>query len=511
MIGAPWYRRAAVVSRHNQVELERDLYRRLLELGERDDVAPFLDQALDLAVGVTGARRGYIELGSGGSPRFWLAKGFDDSEIDRIRTEISTGIIAKALATGEAVSTASAIDDPRFASHGSVQAQRIRAVLCVPVGPSIGVVYLQGRDEPGPFSPEDRALAEIFARHLAPRVDRLLAREEEERARDHTAELRARLRTEELVGKSQALARLFQDLLVAAPVDMSVLITGESGTGKTAVARALHASSPRREGPFVELNCAAIPGLLFESELFGAEKGAHSTADRRIEGKVDAARGGTLFLDEIAETPLELQSKLLTFLQSKSYYRLGGSTALTANVRIVAATNADLGQQVKAKRFREDLLYRLSALELRVPSLSERRGDIGAIADAIARRVGRAQGRDIPLTHAAKLALSEAEWPGNVRQLENLVQRGWATASAHGAAAIEPRHLFGESTAGPASGEASAGVSYHDAMRRFQTRLLSEALAECDWNVSEAARKLELSRSRLNELLRSLGIERPRK
>jgi Nif-specific regulatory protein len=491
-----------------QVELERDLYRRLLELGAAEDVVPFLEQALDLVVGVTSAKRGYLELGGGSMPRFWLARGFDDSEVERVKQEISTGIIGRALATGQVVNTASAQDDPRFAAHGSVQARKIRAVLCAPVGrPSIGVVYLQGRPEPGPFPARDQNLAELFARHLAPLADRLLEGEREVEQRDHTAELRSRLSAEELIGSSAALARLFQSMLVAAPVDMSVLITGESGTGKTAVARALHASSMRREGPFVELNCAALPATLFESELFGAEKGAHSTADRRIAGKVESAEGGTLFLDEIAEIPLETQSKLLTFLQSKTYYRLGSSSPQSANVRIVAATNAELGERVENKRFREDLFYRLSALELHVPPLGERREDIAAIAEAIARRTSAAHGREIPLTRAAKIALAEAEWPGNVRQLENLVQRGWATASAHGARAIEPGHLFGA----PTQRSDAATLSYHDALRSFQIRFLHEALDEVDWNVSEAARRLELSRSRLNELIRTLGIQRPGK
>jgi Nif-specific regulatory protein len=495
----------------SQTELERDLYRGLLELGEQEELAPFLEEALALVVAVTGARRGYLELGRRPGEKLFFARGFDDTELERVRRELSTGIIARALETGEVVSTASAVHDPRFASQGSVQAQQIRAVLCVPVGlPSLGVVYLQGRDEPGPFPEQDRRLAEVFARHLSRLADRLLADLGERERRDHTADLRPRLAVGGLIGTSAALARLFQQMLVAAPVDMSVLVTGESGTGKTAVARALHESSARARGPFVELNCAALPATLFESELFGAEKGAHSTADRRMDGKVHAARGGTLFLDEIAEIPLESQSKLLTFLQSKSFYRLGSATPESADVRIVAATNAQLAERVAEKRFREDLFYRLGALELFVPALSERRHDIAALAESVARRTGQAHGRELPLTHPAKLALGEAEWPGNVRQLENVVQRGWATASAAGAGAIEPRHLFGEA-APPEPDSSSGALAYHDALRAFQARFLSEVLEAHAWNVSEVARRLELSRSRLNELMRSLGLARPEK
>jgi Nif-specific regulatory protein len=286
---------------------------------------------------------------------------------------------------------------------------------------------------------------------------------------------------------------------------MSVLVTGESGTGKTAVARALHRSSPRGEAPFVELNCAAIPETLFESELFGAEKGAHSTATRRIEGKADAARGGTLLLDEIGEMPLATQSKLLGFLQSRRYYRLGGSAPVEADVRVVAATNAELPALVRDRRFREDLFYRLSVLELHVPALRERREDIGPIAEQIARVTGEAHGRVLPLSRLARLALVEAEWPGNVRQLENAVQRGWATAAAEGATTIEARHLFADAAAVPEPEQ----PTYQEAVRSFQARFLREALEASGWNVTETARRLELSRSHLNDLVRTLGLARP--
>jgi len=505
-----------------RLRLERDLFRRLLALGGQDDVRPFLEEALGIVVEITRAQRGYLELEKG---RFFIARGFADGELDAVRREISTGIVAAALATGRTISTASAEEDPRFAAQASVQAGRIRAVLCAPIGGASGgtapggVLYLQGRALPGPFPEEDRAHAETFAEQLGPLCDRLLARAEAAAGADHTAGLRARLAADGIAGTSRALAEVLRQVLVAAPVPIAVLITGESGTGKTEIARALHRSSPRAGGPFVEVNCAAIPEALFESELFGAEKGAHSTATRRIEGKIDAARGGTLFLDEVGEMPLAAQPKLLTFLQGRRYWRLGGSEPLEADVRVVAATNRDLEELVRARTFREDLYWRLDVLHVHVPPLRERREDVAPIAIALAERLGRAHGREIPLSRAARAALGEAEWPGNVRALENALARGWAAAFSEGAAQIEARHVFPERAAvagaGAGAGAGAAGgadaerETFQEATRRFQRGLLRETLEACDWNVSEAARRLELSRSHLNELLRAHGLVRP--
>ncbi len=461
---------------------------------------------------MTGAQKGYLEVSAGragADPPFWIAGGFDDAELAEVRRALSTRIIAEALASGRTVSTASAVEDPRFRGQASVQAQRLQAVLCAPVGaePSIGVVYLAGRAAPGPFPEADRAHVELFARHLAPLADRLLAREVAATSADHTAELRRRITVAGVAGTSRALAEVFRQVLVAAPVPVAVLVTGESGTGKTALARALHESSPRARGPFVELNCAALPEALFESELFGAEKGAHSTATRRMDGKVEAARGGTLFLDEVGEMPFAVQSKLLTFLQSRRYYRLGGASPVEADVRVVAATNADLPELVAQKRFREDLYYRLNVLEVRVPPLRDRPEDIAPIAERFVHALGEAHGRPLPLSRAARLALGESEWPGNVRQLENVIQRGWAVALSEGAAAIEARHLFPEK----AASEGAAPATYEDAMRRYQGRFLREALEESAWNVSETARRIGLARSHLNELIKVHGLSRGRK
>jgi len=287
-----------------------------------------------------------------------------------------------------------------------------------------------------------------------------------------------------------------------------VLVTGESGTGKTAIARALHASSPRAGGPFVEVNCGAIPETLFESELFGAEKGAHSTATRRIEGKVDGARGGTLFLDEVSEIPIAVQSKLLQFLQSRSYYRLGSNTPLSADVRVVAATNADLEERVRAKTFREDLYYRLNVLAVHVPPLRDRKDDIAPIADAIVRGLGETHGRPIPLSRGARAALRESEWPGNVRQLENALARGWAVALSEEATSIEPRHVFPDRTSDAQEENDDEALGWQDATRKFQGKLLREALEATSWNVSETARRLGLARSHVNDLIRAHGLSR---
>jgi Nif-specific regulatory protein len=483
-----------------RIRLERDLFLRLLELGGHSDLTPFLNAALDLVVEVTGAERGYLELA--GEAR--LIRGFSDEEAEAVRRAISTGIIAQALATGRTISTASAVDDPRFSAHASVKAQKIRAVVCAPLGsPPFGVLYLQGRGAPGPFPEEDRAHVELFARHLAPLAGRLVQRAENV---DATKELRGRLPVTGIAGTSKALADVFRAVLVAAPVQVAVLVTGETGTGKSAIARAIHEASPRARAPFVEINCAAVPETLFESELFGAEKGAHSTATRRMEGKIDAARGGTLFLDEIGEMPLSVQAKLLMFLQSKRYYRLGSTMPIDADVRVVAATNADLEALAAAKRFREDLFYRLNVLSVAVPPLRERAEDIRPIAEAIVRGLGDSGGRFLPLSRPGLLALEEAEWPGNVRQLENTLQRGWAVALSENAEAIEAAHLF----PGRPKSAGAAELSYQDATRAFQSRYLRDALSATDWNVSETARRIGVARSHLNDLMRAHGLTRPR-
>ena len=495
-----------------RVKRERDLYRALLELGEQEHLEPLLEHALALVVSVTGATQGYLEVrdpsGEENEATWWMGFACSPSEVDEIRVTVSRGIIAEALASGRTILTHSALLDERFRSRESVRARKIEAVICAPIGgdASRGVVYLQGRAAPGVFSDEAREYAEALAKHIAPFVDRLLVRQHTAQELDATAPLRARYRMGDIVGHGRAIAQALEQAMLAAPLDVSVLLTGPSGSGKSLLARAIHANSRRASGPFVELNCAALPETLLESELFGALAGSHSEARRNLPGKVAAAEGGTLFLDEVGEIPYAAQAKLLQLLQSKQYYPLGSPQPVRADVRLVAATNDDLHEAVKAKRFREDLLYRLQVLPVRMPALAERREDLPDLAEHLIGAACRRHGLPpLRLAPAGLRAIQAGEWPGNVRELEHAVEAAAIRAAGEGAQVIEPRHVF--PTAEPST-ELTGELSFRDATRWFQRELLERTLREHEWNIAEVARRLGLARSHVYNLIRAFEIGR---
>jgi Nif-specific regulatory protein len=496
---------------------ERDLYRRLLDLGHNEAVEPFVQEALDLIVAVTGAVRGYLELNtgethgrSGADSVGWFARGCTEEEVLQIRDTFSRGVIAAAIASGRTIVTVSAVADPRFKDRTSVRENRIEALLCAPIGdPPVGVLYLQDRATPGPFTDHDRELVETFARTLALLTDRLLASIRLRDDADPTLVYRRALRADGVVGRGEAMGRLLKAVSIAAPVDLDVLLTGPSGTGKTRVARLVHESSARASGPFVELNCAALNEELFESELFGHRRGAFTGADSEKVGLVRTADGGTLFLDEVGEIPYAAQAKLLKFLDSKEYYQRGGTRPLRADVRIVAATNVDLESAIRRSAFREDLLFRLNVMPIQVPSLAERREDIPDLVRHFCRRaVERFKLRSVEPSAGALRAAEAAEWTGNIRQLENTVQRAAVVASSEmGVQRIERRHLFPEDGA---SAESTRGATFQDATREFQANLVRRTLEEVDWNVTEAASQLDLTRSHVYNLIKAFGLERRR-
>ncbi|MBN1336252.1 MAG: sigma-54-dependent Fis family transcriptional regulator [Deltaproteobacteria bacterium] len=339
--------------------------------------------------------------------------------------------------------------------------------------------------------------------HARP-VPRLRATSRREHG-DPTTPWRRMLSVENVVGCSRALAEVFRLIAVAAPTRVSILVTGPSGTGKNEVAHSIHTNSHLRAGPFVEVNCGAIPVGLVESEFFGALPGSFTSANHRIRGKVEAARGGTLFLDEVCELPFAVQAKLLTLLSSGHFYPVGGSCPILADIRVVAATNQDPESAVAERRLREDLFHRLNAVRIHLPPLNDRPEDLLPLAlHFVTVTCRRERVSHIPLEPEACRAIQRARWPGNARQLRNTVEWAVLQAMSETAQVIGVRHLF---PANPPEAGSETPSTWREATRVFQRRFLLDTLAACGQNRSEAARRLGLSRSHLYEILVALDIK----
>jgi two-component system nitrogen regulation response regulator NtrX len=318
-------------------------------------------------------------------------------------------------------------------------------------------------------------------------------------------QLRAEREEEEpvLTGVSAAVVELRRQILLAAPTDSRVLISGPNGAGKEVVARLLHLHSRRTRAPFVAVNCAAIPAELIESELFGHLKGAFTGAVENKRGKFELADGGTLFLDEIGDMSLLTQAKVLRVLQESRFTRLGGAQELRVDVRVIAATNKTLDDEIAAGRFRQDLLFRLNVIPIRVPGLEQRREDIPLLVEEFMRRFARRTGVKPKRVSPEAMALLRAyDWPGNVREVRNLVERLMIMVADEeiAPAALDLR------VAGPQLGGDGAFATLRQAREQFEREYVGRVVEECGGNMSKAARVLGLERSHLYRKLRALGV-----
>jgi formate hydrogenlyase transcriptional activator len=365
------------------------------------------------------------------------------------------------------------------------------------------------------FDNADVNFLQLIANQVAVAVENALAFQEIETLKDKLAKEKAYLeeevRTEhnfgDIVGENAGLREVLKNVETVAPTDSTVLICGETGTGKELIARAVHDLSPRKGRTFVKLNCAAIPTGLLESELFGHEKGAFTGAIAQKIGRFELANGGTLFLDEVGDIPLELQSKLLRVLQEQEFERLGGTRTIKVNVRLVAATNCDLAKMVAAKDFRSDLYYRLNVFPLTLPPLRERPDDIPRLVRHFTHRFARRMHRHIDtIPETAMEALVRYPWPGNVRELQNVIER--AVILSKGSAlqvSLSDLQVLPAGTDGEAM---PAPITLNDAEREH----IVTALAATGWVVGGAkgaATRLGMKRSTLLKKMQKLGISRP--
>ncbi len=427
-------------------------------------------------------------------------------EVPALRQPMGRGIAGFVARTGETVRIAEAQKDPRFdPSADRVTGFTTRSMLVVPLrederAPVRGVVQLLNRVD-GVFDEADERYLVALAAQLARALSFTTLRAEDAAVPGVT--LRGPFNR--IIGRSPELTRVYEQIALAAETDASVLLRGETGTGKGIFARAIHVNSARQEGPFITVDCTTLPAQLVESELFGHERGAFTGADRKVPGRVELAERGTLFLDEVGDLPLDVQGKLLRFLQERTFERVGGRATLEADVRVVAATHRDLEAAVRAGTFREDLYYRVRVVEMVLPPLRARGADeIDALAAHFAGLYAKRYGRPVPRLSAEALsALHAHTWPGNVRELEHWVESA-VVLSRDGA--IRPEHLprgasgrVEERAAAPADAVAlPGGLTLEAALRRYTEATLQAV----GGNKAEAARRLGISRNRLSRTLK---------
>jgi formate hydrogenlyase transcriptional activator len=438
------------------------------------------------------------------------SKGVIREEIQIATDEDSPG--ARAFRTGE---PSSILCRESLGVVPLAEAEGVESLCYIPLisrSRTLGLLCL-GRLAPIPFSPRDLEFLTLVANQVAIAIENALAYREIAELKDRLAqekvyledEIRSELNFEEIVGQSPALRSLLQEIETVAPTDSTVLIYGETGTGKELIARAIHNLSGRSKGAFVKLNCAAIPTGLLESEMFGHEKGAFTGAVAQRVGRFELANQGTVFLDEIGEIPLELQPKLLRVLQEREFERLGSSRTLRTNARLIAATNRDLAAMVEDQKFRADLFYRLNVFPVNVPPLRERQEDIPLLVRHFVQQFARRMSKAVDTIPSETMnALIHYHWPGNIRELQNLVER--AVILSAGPILKVP---LNDLQVQPAPASARKTGTLEDAERRH----ILEALDAADWVISGpngAAVSLGLKRSTLQARMEKLGIRRAR-
>ncbi len=498
------------------------------------DLQEVLNRVLDVTIRRLRAERGMIIL------RDPLTGALRTRVVRNIREDAAMGdskrspqsIVKEVIQTGQAVMSADARADERFAESESVIAENIVSILCAPLiikERISGAIYIDHREARHLFSPKDLSFLEAFADQAAIAIENARLYEELEEARSRLSMENETLRREVLVekhldsivGSSGAVGKIQFAIRKAAAGHSTVLLRGESGTGKGLVARIIHNIGPRRNGPFIKFNCAALPETLAESELFGHDKGAFTGADRRKLGRFELANNGTIFLDEIGKMSLAMQAKLLRVVEDKEFERVGGTQTIKTDVKIIAATNLDLEKAIEENTFREDLYYRLNIIPIVLPPLRDRKDDIPLLAEHFIRKICRDLGVDNKRLEPGVVDLFiHYDWPGNVRELEAALHRAIVMSNGDTMTRTDFYSLYTEPAPAAPTGGAMPNALLHplngrteitsevydEVMSAVDKQLILRALENAGGRIREAARRLGLARNTLKAKILKYGI-----
>ncbi|MDX2093831.1 MAG: sigma 54-interacting transcriptional regulator [Kofleriaceae bacterium] len=466
-----------------------DAYTKLYEFSERlihqRDLGELLDALMDAIVEIANADKAFLVLLEGETVDVKVARNINKENIADAVTQLSDSIVAKVIRTRKPVIVSDAMRDDEFAAAKSVMQLKVSSVICVPLldrGRLLGLIYVGNDSIRDLFQQDTLRVLSVFASQASLIVANALLLNELKVDNKRLADRLEAYRFGEIVGTSPPMQQVFRKVEKIAATDISVLITGETGTGKELIAREIHNRSPRAGKPFVTINCGAIPENLLESELFGHVKGAFTGAVANKLGKFQAADGGTLFLDEIGEMAIDLQVKLLRAIQEKIVFRVGDTRPETVDIRILAATNRELEKEIAGGRFREDLYYRLNVVNVELPPLRARGDDVLVIARYLLSRYSREYDSKVKgLSPNASVAIRKHNWPGNIRELENRIKKAIVLCEST---------VIGPDDLGLTGDVLPTILTLAEAKEKFQRDYINEVLALNNGNRTKTARDL---------------------